>query len=254
MSAAPASPAPDGAALPRAARVLAVSPHLDDAAFSAGALLAGLAAAGVDVLVVTVFTGSVPHPTGFALACQTDKGLAADVDYMALRRAEDDAALAALGVRGRHLPLLEAPHRGYTGAAALFGPVVAGDEGCPLAVEEAVGEVLDGELGGEVDLLLGPQALGDHVDHRHVRDAVDALAHRRGLLLSRWADTPYVLRAGAHAPAGAPRRPWEGELEAKVAACAAYATQLGFQFDGEAAMARALRGLPETFDPPLPPA
>ncbi len=238
--------------MPGLARVLAVSPHLDDAAFSAGALLAGLAAAGADVLVVTVFTGSVPHPTGFALACQTDKGLAPDVDYMALRRAEDDAALSALAVRGRHLPLLEAPHRGYTSAGALFGPVVAGDEGCPRAVEDTVGEVLDEEFGGVVDLLLGPQALGDHVDHRHVRDAVHALAHRRGLPVSRWADTPYVLRAGADAPAGAPRRPWEGELEAKVAACAAYATQLGFQFDGEAAMARALHGLPETFDPPLP--
>ncbi|WP_432509493.1 PIG-L family deacetylase [Kineococcus auxinigenes] len=232
--------------------MLAVSPHLDDAAFSAGGLLAGLAAAGAEVLVVTVFTGSVPDPTGFALACQTDKGLAADVDYMALRRAEDDAALAALGVRGRHLPLLEAPHRGYTSAAALFGPVVAGDEGCPRAVVEAVGGVLDEEFGGGVDLLLGPQALGDHVDHRHVRDAVGGLTRERRLNASLWADTPYVLRPGAAAPAGVPRRPWEGELEAKVAACAAYATQLGFQFDGEAAMARALQGLPETFDPPLP--
>ncbi|WP_432572831.1 PIG-L family deacetylase [Kineococcus sp. SYSU DK005] len=236
---------------PRAARVLAVSPHLDDAAFSAGGLLAGLAAAGADVLVVTVYTGSVARPTGFALACQTDKGLAPEVDYMALRRAEDEAATAALGVRGRHLPLLEAPHRGYTSAAALFGPVAPGDEGAPRAVEAALEDVLD-DLGGGVDLLLGPQALGDHVDHRHVRTAVDALAHRRRLPLARWADTPYVLRPGADAPAGAPRTPWEGELEAKVAACAAYATQLGFQFDGEAAMARALRSLPETFDPPLP--
>ncbi|NAZ85288.1 PIG-L deacetylase family protein [Kineococcus indalonis] len=248
MSTAPAAPTPP----PGAARVLAVSPHLDDAAFSAGGLLAGLAAAGADVLVVTVHTGSVARPTGFALACQTDKGLAPDVDYMALRRAEDEAAMAALGVRGHHLPLLEAPHRGYTSAAALFGPVVAGDEDGPRAVEDAVEEVLEERFAGAVDLLLGPQALGDHVDHRHVRAALDALAHRRHLPLARWADTPYVLRPGADAPAGAPRRPWEGELEAKVAACAAYATQLGFQFDGEAAMARALRALPETFDPPLP--
>ena len=81
----------------RGPRVVAVSPHLDDAAFSAGALLAGLAAAGADVCVVTVFTASVPEPRGFALACQTDKGIAPEVDYMALRRAEDDAAVAALG-------------------------------------------------------------------------------------------------------------------------------------------------------------
>lgn len=234
------------------ARVLAVSPHLDDAAFSAGALLAGLVAAGAEVHVVTVFSGSVADPTGFALACQLDKGLAADVDYMAVRRGEDDAAMAALGTDGVHLPLREAPHRGYHSAAALFGPVVAGDEGCPEAVGAALSEFLDARFGGSVDLLLGPQALGDHVDHRHVRTAVDALARERGFPLARWADTPYVLRPGADTPVGEPRYPTEEELDAKVEACAAYATQLGFQFDGTAAMARALQSLPETFDPPLP--
>jgi LmbE family N-acetylglucosaminyl deacetylase len=234
------------------ARVLAVSPHLDDAVFSAGALLTGLVAAGAEVTVLTVFTGSVADPTGFALACQTDKGLADDVDYMALRRAEDAVANAALGTTGSHLPLLEAPHRGYHSAAALFGPVVAEDEGCPVAIGEALTAFLDERFGGSVDLLLGPQALGDHVDHRHVRTAVDALAHDRGLRLARWADTPYVLRAGAEAPLGDPRYPTEEELDAKVEACAAYATQLGFQFDGTDAMVRALRALPETFYPPLP--
>ncbi|WP_432510529.1 PIG-L deacetylase family protein [Kineococcus sp. SYSU DK001] len=237
----------------RPARVLAVSPHLDDAAFSAGALLTGLAAAGAQVHVVTVFTATVPDPTGFALACQTDKGLAPDVDYMAVRRAEDAAAMAELGARGHHLPLPEAPHRGYGSAAELFGAVAPGDEDCPAAVGAALGVFLDGgSLDGPVDLLLGPQGLGDHVDHRHVRTAVDALAVRRGLPLARWADTPYVLRSGASEPTGSPRRAVEAELAAKVAACAAYATQLGFQFDGTEAMARALRACPETFDAPVP--
>ena len=74
-------------------RVMAVSPHLDDAAFSVGGTLAALAAAGHQVTVLTCFTASVPHPAGFALACQLDKGLPADVDYLALRRAEDAAAM-----------------------------------------------------------------------------------------------------------------------------------------------------------------
>jgi hypothetical protein len=66
---------------------LALSPHLDDAAFSCGGLLHALGAAGWDVATVTVFTASVADPTGFALACQTDKGLGPEVDYMDLRRA-----------------------------------------------------------------------------------------------------------------------------------------------------------------------
>ena len=76
--------------------------------------------------------------TGFALACQTDKGLAPEVDYMALRRDEDAAALARLGVRGEHLGLLEAPHRGYDSPAALFAGRRAGDD-VAGAVTEALG-------------------------------------------------------------------------------------------------------------------
>ena len=93
--------------------VLAVSPHLDDAAFSAGGTLARLAARGWQVVMATVFTASVPNPRGFALACQTDKGLAPEIDYMALRRNEDRAAAGALGIEEPvHLPFREAPHRG----------------------------------------------------------------------------------------------------------------------------------------------
>jgi hypothetical protein len=108
-------------------RVLAVSPHLDDAVFSAGARLAEHAMAGDAVMVVTCFTGNVAEPQGFVLACQLDKGLPADIDYMALRRAEDEAACALIGAEPLHLPLLEAPHRGYDSAVALFGPRLASD-------------------------------------------------------------------------------------------------------------------------------
>jgi len=98
---------------------LAVSPHLDDAVFSAGALLARLATQGWRVVIATCFTASVPNPRGFALACQLDKGLASSVDYMALRRAEDADACAALGCEIVHLPFTEAPHRGYEDPLAL---------------------------------------------------------------------------------------------------------------------------------------
>ena len=103
-------------------RMLALSPHLDDAVFSCGATLARLADRGARVALVTPFTRSVPDPRGFALACQTDKGLQPGIDYMALRRAEDHAAAGVLGIADVvHLDLPEAPHRGYNSAAELFG-------------------------------------------------------------------------------------------------------------------------------------
>ncbi|MEU2350502.1 PIG-L family deacetylase [Modestobacter sp. NPDC049651] len=219
-------------------RVLAVSPHLDDAAFSAGATLAALADAGHRVTVVTCFTRSVPDPTGFALACQLDKGLPAGADYMALRRAEDAAATAVLGAAGVHLDLPEAPHRGYTSAADLFAGVHPGDD--------VWREVADRLAGHEADLWLAPQALGAHVDHLQVLRAVASLD--RPVLW--WRDSPYVLRRPDAAP-GADLPPGMSPVQLpqlpdrRADACACYATQLGFQFGGEAGMRAALAGLPE---------
>ena len=133
---------------------IAFSPHLDDAAFSCGGTLARLVQAGWTVTLCTVFTRSVPSPSGFALACQTDKGLAPEVDYMALRRAEDRAACAALGCEPLWLDWAEAPHRGYHSAAALFGPIRADDPAGGLELPAM-----------PADLVLAPQAVGGHVDH-----------------------------------------------------------------------------------------
>ena len=147
---------------------LFLSPHLDDVAFSCGGLLAQLGDRGWRTVMATAFTRSVPNPAGFALACQTDKGLAPDVDYMALRRDEDRAAAAILGTEARWLDLPEAPHRGYHSAPALFGPVLDGDDiWRPLTdrIADLVAEL-------RPDLLLAPQGLGNHVDHRQVITAV----------------------------------------------------------------------------------
>ncbi|MFF0990966.1 PIG-L deacetylase family protein [Kocuria nitroreducens] len=227
--------------------VLAVSPHLDDAAFSAGALLAGLAARGAQVRVVTVFTAGVPAPEGFALACQTDKGIPRDVDYMALRRAEDGTAMAALGARAVHLGLAEAPHRGYSSAAALFGPVVAGDEDTTESVAAALEQELARPGMPPPDLVLGPAGLGNHVDHRHVRDALELLSHRHGLPVVRWDDLPYALRLPAGAGGAHERPATAAETRTKLAACASYPSQLGFQFGDAEAMTDALRPRTERF-------
>lgn len=215
-------------------RLVAVSPHLDDAAFSAGGTLAAHARDGWRVTIVTCFAGNVARPAGFALACQLDKGLAPDVDYMALRRAEDRAACAVIGAEPVHLPFLEAPHRGYGDAAALFDPARAGDD-----VAARLAPVLATLVGG-ADLVLGPLALGDHVDHRAVRAA---LAEVGPLLL--WEDWPYLDRAAAPAT---PARTLslDAELKARrLAMCASFESQLGFQFGGRAGLDARLAGIVE---------
>jgi LmbE family N-acetylglucosaminyl deacetylase len=214
---------------------LFVSPHLDDVAFSGAGALLRLRAAGWGAVLVTVFTATVPDPQGFALRCQTDKGLAPDVDYMALRRAEDAAFARIAGVEDvRHWPLPEAPHRGYESAPDLFAGVHAGDD-----IWQAVAARLaDLDAALAPALVFAPQGLGSHVDHWQVIRAVGAagLAGRTAW----YRDTPYAIRQPDARPApdlpdGLAERAvmlTPDGLARKIAGAGAYASQIGFQFGG----------------------
>jgi LmbE family N-acetylglucosaminyl deacetylase len=221
---------------------LFVSPHLDDVAFSCGGLAALLADRGWHTVLATAFTRSVVPATGFALACQLDKGLPPEVDYMALRRAEDAQAAAILGFTATHwLDLLEAPHRGYDSAPALFGDIhPADDVSIPLAAAL-------GKLTAALDpaLVLAPQGLGNHVDHQQVIAAVLRVAPPGRIAFYR--DTPYAIRQPEAAPCRAVPAgpvatiPIAAALDRKIAAAQAYRTQIGFQFGGAAPLAEAMR-------------
>ena len=219
--------------------VLALSPHLDDAAFSAGGTLAAFAQGGAAVTVATVFTRSHPAPTGFALRCQTDKGIAPDVDYLALRREEDRAACAALGADPVWLDLPEAPHRGYGSPEALFAGVHDGDRRTWRDVLDRLRALAAAR---PLDLVLTCQGLGGHVDHAHVVRAAAAFADGAGVPVAWWRDTPYAIRQptappDASLPAGLSETavPVGGAaLDAKLDACAAYATQITYQFGRDA--------------------
>ncbi len=186
-------------------------------------------------MLVTVFTRSVPGPMGFALECQLDKGLPAGADYMALRRGED---LLAAERAGAGDPLWlghpEAPHRGYESAPALFEKVHHTDNIWAEVSEDLQGLV--SRYGPEV--VFAPQALGGHVDHRQV---VQAVLESIPLERTFWyRDLPYAIRnpdaRPSHLlPEGLAETSVDisGSLDTKLAAAAAYTTQNGFQFGGE---------------------
>ncbi len=219
--------------------LVAVSPHLDDAAFSVGGALAAHMRDGGDVTVLTCFTGSVAHPTGFALACQLDKGLAADVDYMALRRTEDAAACAVIGAVAVHLPFLEAPHHGYSSVPELFC-ARRGDDARVARLAPMLAELLNGLAPDEI---WGPLGIGDHVDHGIVREALRRT--RRPHLL--WEDWPYLDRPGVAPPSEPVRRvPLDAGLRtARLAMCAAYTTQIGYQFGSHETLSHRIAAIAE---------
>ena len=223
---------------------LALSPHLDDAAFSCGGTLATLSDRGWHVVIATTFTASVPDPKGFALACQLDKGLGPEIDYMALRREEDARAAAILGAEAQWLPFPEAPHRGYDAAPALFGPLRVGD---------SIGDELDSALTELVarlapDVILAPQAVGAHVDHVAVVRSLRQIKLAAPILW--WRDYPYSVRTVkplepfADLFLGFPELivPLDPDaLSRRCEAALAYTSQLGFQFGGAQRAASELR-------------
>lgn len=153
--------------------ILVLSPHLDDAAFSVGPLVSEIAGRA-KVIVATAFTKSEKNLSKFALACQLDKGLSSEVDYMAIRRQEDLVWAKRIGVEVIHGLLAEAPHRGYQSANELFEPILAAD-----LIEKCLKEWLV-NLTSSVKprAILCPLGVGKHVDHvwinKVARETTDA--------------------------------------------------------------------------------
>ncbi len=218
---------------------LFISPHLDDVVFSCGGTLAALADRDWRTVMATAFTATVLPATGFALACQLDKGLPPEIDYMQLRREEDRDAAAILGVADlRWLDLPEAPHRGYGSAPELFAEIQADDEiWRPLAagLEALIAELRPAQI-------FAPQGLGSHVDHRQTIRAVQAAAGN--VPVAWYRDTPYAIRNPSATPfvsePDAGVLPIPDTLSRKIQAACAYRSQIGFQFGGPQATAAAL--------------
>jgi LmbE family N-acetylglucosaminyl deacetylase len=230
-----------------------LSPHLDDAVLSCGASIHRQAAAGKPVLVITFFAGEagVDMPLSpFALVQHEYWGNAPQP--MALRCAEDMAALTLLGAEARHLDYLDAVYRVgshgqwlYTDLSALLGDVhpedpLLAEGGGPLA--DRLLEVIPT---GDQAMVYAPLGVGRHVDHQLVHAAARAFLDK-GYPLAFYEDYPYAERAGAletaliaagaeHWPAEA--RPLDAEdLAAKVSALAYYRTQMSALFGGAEAM------------------
>jgi LmbE family N-acetylglucosaminyl deacetylase len=148
--------------------VLVLSPHLDDAAFSLGPLLAQYSKS-VRFIVATAFSKSVDSPSSFALACQLDKGLSVNNDYMGIRKKEDLGWAEVIGVEAIYGELPEAPHRGYNSAAALFGPLLP-----EIDVRKHLFEWITHLLRLYKPVaLLSPLSIGNHVDHVLIKETAE---------------------------------------------------------------------------------
>ncbi len=171
--------------------IVAISPHLDDAALSASASLSGAAAT-----VLTVFAGM--PPPGFEVSLWDRlTGAASSAVRQAERLDEDAEVMRLLGTRGCYLEEREAQFRAR-----------GADPDTGRLAERIAGYLTS------ADEVWVPVAIGKHRDHIIVRDAglrAARLAGHRAVVL--YADFPYVISYGW--PAWITGRPGDRYLESE---------------------------------------
>ena len=230
--------------------------------------------AGERVVVVTLCAGD-PAPGPLSAFAQTlhkrwseipSRGQMPPGEAVAMRRAEDLAALGVLGAGAVHVDIRDCIYRTdratgrhlYTSDAALFGSLHPSEHALVRQVAAQISAVLGGFGRRRV---YAPLGLGYHVDHQLTRQAAEMAgkvhayvedfpyAAREAVappsLVSGTADAPGVTSPSGHglSPELIPLDP--SNLEAKVRAIAQYVSQISSFWADVAVMAAEVRGFAE---------
>jgi LmbE family N-acetylglucosaminyl deacetylase len=172
-------------------RWIYLSPHLDDAALSAGGLIYEQTQSGIPVEIWTFMCGD-PHLTEFSPFTQRlhqQWGFADAEETVRERRLEDQRAAEILGAKSVHFDFLDCIYRrGQDGdwlyKEKIFLPSHKEDASLPSEIAATIQSRLQAD-----DLLVCQLSVGSHVDHVLVRQAAELLG--RPLIYD--IDMPYFL-------------------------------------------------------------
>jgi hypothetical protein len=228
-----------------------LSPHLDDAVFSCGGMVARQVAEGAAVTVLTICAGDPPPGEVSPFAAQLHARWGGAAAPVAGRRAEDRIACGRLGASVVHLGVPDAVYRKderdeplYPDEASIFGELSTSDETTVNTVTELILPYRSSDVA-----LYSPLGCGGHVDHRLTRLA----AERLGAPIWYYMDLPYAAR-GATVPGdlGEPsgKRVSQGlaeeQIEGWATAALEYASQRSTFWSGYQELLRELRDFYET--------
>lgn len=173
-------------------RWIYISPHLDDAVFSAGGVIYEQASSGIPVEIWTVMPG-LPEErilSSFAIRLHNRWGVASPEEAIHMRRMENEKAAEIVGAKTFYLNFVDSMYRLGTSRKFLyersFGKLHEDDEDLPQQIAIAITKNLRSE-----DVLVVPLAFGGHVDHVIVRKAAKLLARP----LFYYVDVPYLFDA-----------------------------------------------------------
>ena len=182
-----------------------IAPHLDDAVFSAGSLIADVATV-TDCQVITVFTEGDAPVTLSARQFLRQSGVSDPHKLFRLRRAEDEAACRLLGADVKHLGFVDALFRrqGTYWHTRLWpelshvyptyrwhvarGRIAPADQQLQRHMQLALRSYIDTT---KPYLVFAPLGTGRHVDHMVVRQVcAQTFEH-----IVYWNDLPYAVSA-----------------------------------------------------------
>jgi LmbE family N-acetylglucosaminyl deacetylase len=171
-------------------RWIYLSPHLDDAALSAGGLIYDQVQSGTPVEIWTLMSGYPPEGefSQFAQLQHYMWGFPSAEAAVSARREEDRRAAGILGARPVHFDFLDCIYRRGSNGEWLYSDISVPAHEEDAALPDQIASALLDRLQPE-DTVVCPLAIGSHVDHILVRQG----AEKACLPLLYDIDMPYFL-------------------------------------------------------------
>jgi len=216
-------------------RHIYLSPHLDDAALSAGGLIHDFAQTD-EVEIWNFFCGFPPQGelSPFARSLHLEWGTTSAEETVRIRRAEDEKAASIMGAKTIFFDFLDCIYRRGAGDDWLYADVFVPPHKAEADLPARIAESISARLTRD-DELICQLSVGSHVDHVTVRQAAELLD--RPLLYAM--DIPYLFKYPdelAPKSAGMQEKVYrisEAGLRSWQDASAAYASQLSTLFESE---------------------
>lgn len=218
-------------------RWIYLSPHLDDAVFSAGGLIYEQTQSGTPVEIWTFMCGD-PHLTRYSPFARTLHhvwGFSSAQETVRKRREEDRLAASTIGAKTVHFDFLDCIYRRDKNGNWLYSeisvPPHEADADLPAQIASAISARLLPD-----DELVCQLGLGSHVDHVLVRRGAELLGRplRYDIDVPYWCYKPHELKAKAAGMEESTLRITEPSLTRWIEAALAYKSQfpaLGDRFD-----------------------
>jgi LmbE family N-acetylglucosaminyl deacetylase len=170
-------------------RWIYLSPHLDDAALSAGGLIYEQSQAGIPVEIWSFMCGYAPEAdvSPFAELLHRRWGFSSAEETTRMRREEDRKAAAILGAKVVHFDFLDCIYRRGPHGEWLYSEISVPPHSQDAKIPSQIAAAISSRLQSD-DVLVCQLSVGSHVDHVLVRQAAELL----GRSLRYDIDVPYI--------------------------------------------------------------